>query len=166
MTARQLLFSFSACLGLLASTSMGATAEAGRHLGIPPEAAPAPPTDKTPTMSLNQRRRKVADGDLPEMLLPVPYTASGWHFSTRWYDENGQVYRSREVAMVLRAAEAPQVDHHLQWRQYLVAASVLPVTFGLPLLAAGDQLALGVENFNYHQAAAVRKTTATAMIER
>ncbi len=86
----------------------------------------------------------------------MPYTRSGRHFATRWYDERGQVYRSREVAMVLRTADNANIAHHLLWRQWFILSSV--GTFGAGLLFAGDQLGLGVQHYNYQQAAAVRIT--------
>jgi hypothetical protein len=107
-------------------------------------------------MSLDERKRLLAQGDRPELLLSMPYTNSGRHFATRWYDERGQVYRSREVAMVLRSAHNPNIDHHLQWRQWFILSTA--GTFGAGLLLAGDQLGLGVQYYNYQQAAAVRTT--------
>ena len=86
----------------------------------------------------------------------MPYTRSGRHFATRWYDERGRVYRSREVAMVLRTADNANIDHHLLWRQWFILASV--GTFGAGLLFAGEQLGLGVQHDNDQQAAAVRTT--------
>jgi len=142
---------------LVAGTwSLGTPAEARarRTLGIVPAHAPAPPQVDDPTMSMDERRRILAEGDRPEFLLAMPYTSSGRHFATRWYDERGQVYRSREVAMVLRTADNGNIDHHLQWRQSFLLTTV--PTFGVGLLLAGDQLGLGVQHYNYQQAAAVR----------
>ena len=160
MSVRRLVSAVIATV-VVGTALSSAPAQAKRHLGIAPEAAPPPPAAGYPTMSLNDRRRAVAEGDLPEFLLPVTYRRGGLHFATRWYDERGQLYRSREVAMVLRAAEDPNVDHHIAWRQRFVAVGAIPLFFGTPLLLAGDQLALGVETYNYRQAAAVRSTTRT-----
>ena len=137
-----------------------ADARTRRSLGIVPAHAPAPPQSDEPSLSMDERRKRLAEGDRPELLLAMPYTSSGRHFATRWYDERGQVYRSREVAMVLRTAENPNIDHHLQWRQWFVLSSF--GSFGAGLLLAGDQLGLGVQHYNYQQAAAVRTTAKSA----
>ena len=118
------------------------------------------PTTTVPTLSMDARRKAIAEGELPEMLIAMPYKSSGRHFATRWYDEKGNVYRSREAAMIVRAIEDPNVDHRLQWRQWFVLAS--PAGFGTPLLLAGDQLGLAVQHYNYHQAAAVRAASGDA----
>ena len=61
------------------------------------------------------------------------------------------------------------IDHHMAWRQRFVAVGAIPLLFGTPLLLAGDQLALGVETYNYVQANAVREASqagdGTAMVE-
>ena len=150
-TLTRLVFLAACCTtGMLASTP----AQAGRNLGIEPAHAPTPPHTDIPTMSMNERRQAIAEGDLPELLLAKPYPKSGRHFATRWYDERGQVYRSREVAMVLRAAENANINHHILWRQVCVLAT--PSSFGASLLLAGDQLSLGVQHYNLQQAASVR----------
>jgi hypothetical protein len=157
----RLVLTALATASLAASAATPGSAHAGRFLGISPEQAPAAPTATEPTMSISERRKAVIEGDLPEFLLPVTYPDGGLHFSRRWYDDRGQVYRSREVAIVLRSVGNPNVDHHLKWRQVFVAASATPFLAGTPLLLAGDQLALGVENYNYQRAQDIR-ATATA----
>jgi len=156
MSMRRLVLAFVAVTVVGLGLPGIASAEPVRSLGVTVSDAPSPPAFDSPSMSLEDRRRAIADGDLPEVLLPMSFNR-GRHFDTRWYDERGQVYRSREVAMVLRAVENPEIDHHMEWRQRMVGLAVVPVLFGTPLLFAGDQLSLGVENYNIHRAAQIRK---------
>ena len=62
-------------------------------LDNPPEA----PESRRPTMSKTSRLQKIRNGDVPNYLIPYRYNENQKVTClTRFYDENGDVYRTKE----------------------------------------------------------------------
>jgi len=79
------------------------TASAGKPLGIARHAIPAPPADLRPPVKYKERASQITSGVVdPQMLVPVRYLDNGRIPRGKYYDQDGNVYRFREVELIVR----------------------------------------------------------------
>lgn len=71
---------------------------------------PDAPTSRVPTMSVAERKAAIANGELPELILPFRNPSNGRPSGYRYYTAEGEVLRGREVVLVLRASPAADLE--------------------------------------------------------
>lgn len=110
---RTLLVSF----GLLLSTVASAA-----PLGLAGDRIPEAPESRRPGESHRERKAEILRGEVPEILVPYRYLRNGRIGGSRFYTEEGEVLRIREVTLVLDASES-SADAMTEYHRHRRAAA-------------------------------------------
>ena len=118
---------------------------------------PDRPESRRPTAKYSERVDALKRGEGPRRLIPFNINRHAHRSVARYYDENGDVYRKREVRVLLRAHEASARHMQLRDRHQRVsdAWSVTWIATTVPLapvswvfvFPASDHARLAADNF-------------------